>query len=468
MTVRTRFAPSPTGYLHVGGVRTALFNWLYAKRHHGEYLLRIEDTDRERSSTEYTQDIFSGLSWLGVDSDLEPVFQSSRMKRYGEVIHQLLDEKRAYHCYCSRERLDALRREQMKNKQKPRYDGFCRSRASIQPAGSKPVVRFKNPIEGCVRVEDRVHGTIEVENSELDDLIIARSDGSPTFHLCVVVDDIDFAVTHVIRGDDHLSNTSRQINIFRALDKSVPSYAHIPLIHGQDGKRLSKRHAAVAVHQYKKDGFLAQALVNYLVRLGWSHGNQEIFSREEMIEFFDLSSIQSSPAVFDMQKLLWVNHQYLKHTTGMEIRDELAGYFHSKNLVPDGQPDLSALFDVQKERNKTLLDIYNASDYFYKNMIDYDETLTKKHFAREGIKTLQILRDRLTQLDTWSAEGINAVIQLVCEDLGMKFGQVAPPLRLAVTGRAKSPPIGITLELLGAEKSLQRIHQAIEHTGYTL
>ncbi len=467
MIIRTRFAPSPTGHLHLGGVRTALFNWLYAKHHQGEYLLRIEDTDRKRSSGEYTEDILSSLAWLGVESDLEPVFQSSRMKRYDEVIQQLLDEKLAYYCYCSKERLDELRREQIRNKQKPRYDGFCKSRAGNAPAGSRPVVRFMNPAEGSVRIEDQVHGTIEVQNSELDDLVLARSDGSPTYHLSVVVDDMDFAITHVIRGDDHLSNTPRQVNILKALNKPVPTYAHIPLIHGKDGKRLSKRHGAMAIQQYRRDGFLAQALVNYLVRLGWSHGNQEIFSSEEMIKYFGLSTIQSSPAIFDMEKLLWVNHQYMKSASGKEMQDELEKYFCSKGVRVDDKPGLPALFDVQKERTKTLLEMYDASLYFYKDIGNYDIQAAEKYFTDDGVRILQVLKSRLSLVDVWTAEKIKAAIKSAGKGLELKLGQIAPPLRLAVTGQSMSPSIDITLELLGADKTLHRINQAIEHIGVT-
>ena len=463
MTVRTRFAPSPTGNLHIGGVRTALFNWLYAKKHNGVYLLRIEDTDRKRSSNEFVEDILSGLSWLGIESGSEPVFQSSRMKRYSEVIQQLLDTEKAYHCYCSRERLDSMRREQMESGRKPRYDGHCRSRMPTTSAESNPVVRFKNPLEGSVRVEDRVYGTVEIQNSELDDLILARSDGAPTYHLCAVVDDIDLAITHVIRGNDHLNNTPRQINIFKALDQPVPTYVHIPLIHGKDGKRLSKRHGALSVTQYRKDGILPQALVNYLVRLGWSHGDQEIFVSSEMIKLFNLSSVQSSPAIFDMEKLLWVNHQHLKRTSGPEIQDELAACFRSQGIYPDGQPSLPALFDAQKDRCKTLQEICSASEYFYGNVESYDERAARKYFTCDSIKTLEILKNRLQQTRTWAAAEIKSVLGSVADEMNLKFGQIAPPLRLAVTGQVNSPSIDITLELLGADKTLKRIDQAIEY-----
>lgn len=468
MTIRTRFAPSPTGYLHLGGVRTALFNWLYAKRHNGEYVLRIEDTDQQRSSSEFTEDILSNLSWLGMEADTGPVFQSSRLKRYSEIVQQLLDLDLAYYCYCSRERLDAIRKEQIQNKQKPRYDGFCRSRKGKVAAGSNPVVRFKNPLDGSVRFEDLVHGPIEIMNSELDDLVLARSDGSPTYNLCVVVDDSDHSITHVIRGDDHLSNTPRQINLFKSLGMPLPKYAHIPLIHGKDGKRLSKRHGTMSVHQYRKDGFLAKALMNYLVRLGWSSGDQELFSVEEMIELFSLTSVQQSPAVFDPDKLLWVNHQHLKQISGSEILDELALHFRSKGIRPDGKPELDELFDIQKDRCKTLVEICDTSTYFYADISHYEENSAKKNFNHDGMKILQNLKFKFEQVDDWSAHQIKSAINSVSSEMGLKFGQVAPTLRLAVTGKAISPSIDITLELLGVDKTMHRIDQAIEYIADTI
>lgn len=463
MTVRTRFAPSPTGYLHIGGVRTALFNWLYAKKHGGQYLLRIEDTDQKRSSNEFVEDILSGLSWLGIVSDAEPVHQSSRMQRYAQVIQQLLDTDQAYYCYCSRERLDSLRHKQIQNGEKPRYDGHCRTRTHTGKSSIDPVVRLKNPLAGSVKVKDRVYGTVEVQNSELDDLVLARSDGTPTYHLCVVVDDIDSAVTHVIRGNDHLNNTFRQVNIFKALDHPVPAYAHIPLIHGKDGKRLSKRYGAVSVGQYRKDGFLPRALVNYLVRLGWSHGDQELFAMDEMIEHFSLSSVQPSPAIFDLEKLLWVNHQYLKGTSGKALQVELEAYFRSQGLCPDAPPDLSALFDVQKDRCKTLQEICRASEYFYHDVERYDEKAASKYFTEEGAAILEALKKGLQPTDPWAAEDIKAVLGSVAREMDLKFGQIAPPLRLAVTGQLQSPSIDVTLELLGADKTFKRIDRVIEY-----
>lgn len=463
MKIRTRFAPSPTGYLHIGGVRTALFNWLYARKNQGEFLLRIEDTDQKRSAEEFTQDITASLSWLGIDSDIEPVFQSTRTARYQQVIQQLIDDDKAYYCYCSKERLDTLRKEQMSKGQKPRYDGFCRNSTQTPPAKVKPVVRFKNPVDGNVDIEDRVRGCVSVQNSELDDLILARADGTPTYNLCVVVDDVDFAITHVIRGDDHLNNAFRQANIFNALHSTVPVFSHIPLIHGKDGRRLSKRHAAVSVNQYRKDGFLPQALLNYLVRLGWSHGDQEIFTIEEMIELFDLDSIHSSAATFDIEKLAWVNHQHMQKSVGMKIKPMLEEYFGLQGIHPDNAPDVASLFDVQKERCKTLQELCDASKFFYSEIDAYDENAVDKNFTKEAAAILKALQDELMSVDNWLASNIHAVIKCVANDMKLKMGQVAPPLRLAVTGQATSPPIAVTLELLGPDKSLHRIEKAIEY-----
>lgn len=463
MKVRTRFAPSPTGHLHIGGVRTALFNWLYARKHQGEFLLRIEDTDQKRSAKEYTRDIFASLSWLGINSDVEPIFQSTRTARYQQVIQQLIDDDKAYYCHCSKERLDALREEQISQGKKPRYDGFCRNLTQTPSVNVKPVVRFKNPADGSVNIEDRIQGLVSVQNSELDDLILARSDNTPTYNLCVVVDDIDFAITHVIRGDDHLNNTSRQVNIFRALRKEVPVFAHIPLIHGKDGKRLSKRHAATSASQYRREGFLPQALLNYLVRLGWSHGDQEIFSIEEMIELFDLNSVHRSAATFDIEKLAWVNHQHMKKTAGVAVRPMLEEYFGSKGICPDNAPDVASLFDVQKERCKTLQELCDASKFFYKGIDSYDEKAAKEHFTEEGVAILKSLQDELKAIDNWLAPDIHVAIKSMADSMNLKLGQVAPPLRLAVTGQAVSPPIAATLELLGPEKSLHRLKQAIEY-----
>ncbi len=470
MKVRTRFAPSPTGYLHIGGARTALFNWLYAKRYQGEFLLRIEDTDKARSEERFTRDILDGLSWLGIRADCESVCQSARTERYQQVIQQLIEDGKAYYCYCSKERLEALREEQTRRRQKPRYDGFCRD-SRQPPAGIKPVVRFKNPLSGSVDIVDRVQGTVSVQNSELDDLVLARSDGTPTYHLCVVVDDIDAAVTHVIRGDDHFNNAFRQVNLFKALGEKPPVFAHIPLIHGKDGKRLSKRNAmpkaGTTVRQYREDGFLPEALLNYLVRLGWSHGDREIFSIEEMVEAFDLDAVHLSPAMFDMEKLTWLNHQHIKGNTGRGIGPVLERYFgdYCEDIRLDNGPDIAALFDAQKERCKTLRELCDVSRFFYGEVDGYDEVAAGRFFTGEAVPILKALRDELQKIRefAWSAPEIHAAIQRVADGMGVKLGRVAPPLRLAVTGQGVSPPIAVTLELLGAEKSLRGIDRAIEY-----
>lgn len=464
MNIRTRFAPSPTGYLHIGGARTALFNWLYAKKRQGEFLLRIEDTDQKRSTDEFTQDILKSLSWLGINSEIEPIYQSKRSARYQEIIQQLLDEVKAYYCYCTKERLEALREEQIKKKQKPRYDGLCRDLARRPPSEKiKTVVRFKNPLEGEVVIEDQIRGKVIINNSELDDLILARSDGSATYNLCVVVDDIDLAITHAIRGDDHLNNTPRQINIIKALNQQAPTYAHIPLIHGKDGKRLSKRHGAVSTNQYRSDGILPEALLNYLVRLGWSHGDQEIFSIQEMIALFDLESVHKSAATFDHEKLLWVNQQHMKETAGSSIEAALENYFQSKELHPDNNPTVATLYDVQKWRCKTLKEICDTSRYFYNDIDTYDEKTAKKNFTQDSVKVLRALKAKLSNLNSWSADRIHTAIEAVADELDLNLGKVAPALRLAVTGQGVSPSIDVTLELLGSDKSLRRIDQAIEY-----
>jgi len=468
MKVRTRFAPSPTGYLHIGGARTALFNWLYARKHQGEYVLRIEDTDKERSKSEFTKDILSSLSWLEINSDIEPIYQSERIKKYQQVIQKLLDEGNAYHCFCSKERLGSMREAQIKNKQKPRYDGTCRDLKRTPNLSSSAVVRFKNPQEGNVQIIDQVRGEVNVQNSELDDLILARSDGSPTYHLTVVADDMDMSITHIIRGDDHLNNTFRQHNIFLALSKEPPTYAHIPLIHGADGKRLSKRHGAVSVNQYREEGFLPEGLLNYLVRLGWSHGDQEIFDIQQMIESFDLNSIQQSAATFDIDKLLWVNQQHMKNTSGIDLSETLNEYFTAHNFIFDGQPDLCSLYDAMKDRCKTLNEICNASEFLYQDIKNYDAKAIEKNFTQDKVEVLSSLKTRFSNVKVWTVENIHAEIKSTADDMNLKLGNVAPPLRLAVTGGANSPSIDLTLELLGAEKTSQRIDRAIEYIASTV
>jgi len=461
MTVRTRFAPSPTGYLHIGGARTALFSWLFARQHGGEFILRIEDTDLERSTQESVQAIIDGMKWLNLNHDNGTLyFQTQRFPRYKEVLQQLLEEGKAYYCYCSKERLETLREEQKENKQKPRYDGHCRHLKN-PPEGIKPVIRFKNPEDGAVVFEDLIKGTISFQNQELDDLIIARSDGSPTYNFTVVVDDYDMQITHVIRGDDHVNNTPRQINILKALNANLPLYAHVPMILGSDGQRLSKRHGAVSVLQYQEDGYLPEALLNYLVRLGWSHGDQEIFSIEEMIKDFDFAHVSKSAAAFNPDKLNWLNQHYMKMGDPERMAGILKEHLQALNISVEKTP--IDLFNAQKERAKTFKEMAEQSRFFF-GSIDYNEA-AMKHLKPEAKLPLESLKEAFEKLEDWAAEKLHQIIQEVSEKLELKMGKVAQPLRVAITGGTSSPSIDITLKLIGKEKVLQRLEQALTRIG---
>lgn len=464
MTIRTRFAPSPTGYLHIGGARTALFSWLYARKHGGAFILRIEDTDLERSTVESVNAILEGMTWLGLEYDEGPFYQTHRFDRYKDVIQALLDKGHAYRCYCTKDELDALRAEQMSNKEKPRYDGRCRHRGEPRE-GVEPVIRFRNPDDGEVVIEDCVKGRVVVRNSELDDLIIARSDGSPTYNLSVVVDDLDMGVTHVIRGDDHLNNTPRQINILRALGADLPRYAHVPMILGADGARLSKRHGAVSVMQYRDEGYLPEAVLNYLVRLGWSHGDQEVFSIDEMIELFDVQHINHSASTFNPEKLLWLNHHYFMHGDPLHIAHHLRWHLGQMGVDPTDGPDPVDVVIAQRERNKTLVDMARSSLFFYRDFEEYDEKAARKNLTEESAVLLQSLCERLQALPAWEKEEIHRAIETTAESAAAKLGAVAQPLRVAVTGTAVSPPIDTTLVLLGREKTLERITRALQFAG---
>ena len=461
MTVKTRFAPSPTGYLHIGGARTALYSWLYARKKGGSFALRIEDTDRERSTQASVDAILEGMEWLGLDYDVGPIFQTHRFDRYAQVIQQLMDESHAYHCYCSREELDEMREQQRANKEKPRYDGRCRART--EPVeGVEPVIRFRNPTEGDVVIKDLVKGDIVINNRELDDLIIARSDGTPTYNLTVVVDDIDMGMTHIIRGDDHINNTPRQINIMTALGATIPAFAHVPMILGDDGKRLSKRHGAVGVMQYRDDGYLPEAVLNYLIRLGWSHGDQEIFSREEMLEFFELEDIHGAASAFNTEKLNWMNQQYFKSLPVEVIEGHLQWHLDNQKLDISNGPALADVIEGQRDRAKNLVDFVETSRYFFEDFDGYDEKAQKKQFKAGVDATLQATHDRLAALEDWNPAVIQAAINETCEALELGMGKVGPPLRLAVAGTPMSPGLDITLNLVGRERTLVRIQKAIE------
>lgn len=458
--VITRFAPSPTGYLHLGGARTALFAYLFAKKNKGQFLLRIEDTDRERSTETSVQAIFDSLQWLDLRPDEKPVFQTQRFDRYRAVADQLLASDKAYRCYCTKERLEALRQDQLKNKEKPRYDRFCRNLES--PSSREPfVVRFKNPESGRVRWIDLVHGEMIFENDELDDLILIRADGTPTYNFTVVVDDADMRITHVLRGDDHINNTPRQINIFSALNSVFPQYGHLPMLLGQDGERLSKRHGSVSVMQYRDEGYLPQALLNGLLRLGWSYGDQEIFSREEMIRYFETRSIQKSPAIFNPEKLLWLNQHYIKTLPAEEVAPHLAWQMRELNINLDQGPNLSDLIQVQSERVKTLKEMAEQSRYFYDLNEVGDSFLAEKFLKKEYSAALACLVKKLNSIPRWEKISLHQILNETVQEMNLKLGMIGPAIRFALTGNSVSPALNLVLYLLGKTKSIDRLEQAL-------
>lgn len=439
MKIKTRFAPSPTGYLHVGGARTALYSWLFARHNKGEFVLRIEDTDLERSTPEAIEAIMDGMNWLNLEWDEGPYFQTKRFDRYNAVIDEMLVAGTAYKCYCSKERLDALREEQMANGEKPRYDGRCRHDHSEHAADEPCVVRFANPQDGSVIFDDQIRGPIEFSNQELDDLIIRRTDGSPTYNFCVVVDDWDMEITHVVRGEDHINNTPRQINILKALNAPVPVYAHVSMINGDDGKKLSKRHGAVSVMQYRDDGYLPEALLNYLVRLGWAHGDQEIFSREEMIELFSLSSVSKSASAFNTDKLQWLNHHYINTMPPEYVATYLQWHIEQANIDTRTGPELADLVKLLGERCKTLKEMAESCRYFYEEFDEFDADAAKKHLRPVARQPLEVVRDKLTAIADWTAENVHHAIQATADELEVGMGKVGMPLRVAVTGAGQSP-----------------------------
>ncbi len=460
MQVVTRFAPSPTGLLHIGGVRTALFCWLYARRHHGKFILRIEDTDRERSTDEAVRVILDGMQWLRLDADEGPYFQTQRYDRYRAVLAQLLEQGRAYRCYCTKEELEALREQQLARREKPRYDGRCRER--LEPrAGIEPVIRFKNPLQGMVVVEDQVHGRVEFQNAELDDLIIARSDGNPTYNFSVVVDDMDMGITHVIRGDDHLNNTPRQVNMLQALGATPPVYAHVPMILGPDGAKLSKRHGAVSVLQYQQEGYLPDALLNYLVRLGWSHGDQEVFSRREMVAAFDIKDVNKAAAAFDPEKLLWLNQQHIMRSTPKELVAPLREQLAAMGIDVSDEALLEGVAAAQRERAKTLKEMAHNSRYFFTEPDAYDEAAARKHLTAQSAPLLRALSERFAALPEWTREAVHAAVTDTASQHGMGMGKVAQPLRVALTGGTVSPPIDQTVWLIGRARVQSRIARAL-------
>jgi glutamyl-tRNA synthetase len=459
MTVRTRFAPSPTGFLHIGGLRTALFCWLYARRHAGRFVLRIEDTDLERSTAEAIQQILDGLEWAGLDHEEGPFYQTKRFDRYKEVIEELLAAGKAYRCYCTKEELEQMRTQQTARGEKPRYDGRWRERSDALP-GVPFVVRFKNPLTGEVVVDDVVHGRVVFQNSELDDLIIARSDGTPTYNFCVVVDDMDMQITHVIRGDDHLNNTPRQLNMLLALGHRPPVYAHLPMILGADGAKLSKRHGAVSVLQYRDEGFLPEAVLNYLVRLGWSHGDQEIFTIEEMIRLFDIADVNKSASAFNVDKLTWLNQQHMMRAPPTRIVPVLRWHLEREGVRADNDAQLEQIVLSQRERAKTVREMALNSVFFFRAPAAYDDKAVRKHVTAEIVALLDEVSSILGQLTNWSPPAIHDVINGFAAAKGISLGKLAQPIRLAVCGGTVSPPIDATLAILGKDEALARLGKA--------
>jgi glutamyl-tRNA synthetase len=459
MTVRTRFAPSPTGFLHIGGARTALFSWAYARKHGGKFILRIEDTDVARSTPEAVQAILDGMNWLGLNWDEGPFYQMQRMDRYKEVIGQLLESGKAYYCYTSPEELTQMREAQMAAGLKPRYDGTWRPEEGkvlpVPPAGVQPVVRFRNPLTGMVAWDDQVKGRIAISNDELDDFIIARADGTPTYNFCVVVDDWDMGITHVIRGDDHVNNTPRQINLLHALGADVPLYAHLSMILGDDGQKLSKRHGAVSVTQYDDDGYLPEAVLNYLARLGWSHGDDEIFSMAQFCEWFGLDHITPSAAQFNTEKLNWLNAHYIKQADIAMLANEVSQRLSKRGITTDGGADMHRVVELYRERASTLNELADAIEYFYQRIHPVPEVL-EKHLTPEVRPVMQALAGKLGGIE-WVTEAIHAEIEHAVTSNGLKFPKVAMPLRVMVTGGAQSPSIDVVMALLGREETLRRL-----------
>ena len=454
----SRFAPSPTGYLHLGGARTALYAWLWAKQNNRNFILRIEDTDRERSTNESIKAILDGMKWLGLDYDEGPYYQTKRYDRYDEVINELINNNHAYFCNCSQERIDNVRDEQRKKGLVPKYDGHCRSKNLTEG-----VVRFKNPFDGSVSFSDEIKGDISIDNAQLDDLIIKRSDGNPTYNLTVVVDDHDMQIETVIRGDDHINNTPKQINLYKALNWSVPKFAHLPMILGSDGSRLSKRHGAVSVIAYKNKGYLPEAFLNYLLRLGWSYGDQEIFPVNEMIKLFSLKNVNNSPAAFDEEKLLWLNHEYIKKYSNEELLLRLDGLIKEANIDIYSGPNISDVLNYLKDRSKTLLEIIEGMKIFYDDFDSFDNDKANKFFSKESLSLLSELMSLLKGLEDWKKEKIHLCIEQICQKNSIGFGKIGQPFRLALTGHGNAGSIDSLAELIGKEKSLNRLGKAIQY-----
>jgi glutamyl-tRNA synthetase len=461
--IKTRFAPSPTGYLHIGGARTALFSLAYARKHGGKFVLRIEDTDQERSTKESIQAILDAMEWLKLKWDEGPFYQMQRLARYREVAQQLLKQGKAYYCYASKEELEAMRAVQRARGEKPRYDGRWRDSKATPPAGINPVVRFKNPLDGEAVFDDLVKGSISVQNSELDDLVLLRADGVPTYNFGVVVDDLDMGITHVIRGDDHVNNTPRQVNILKALGAPLPQYAHVPMITGADGERLSKRHGAVSVMQYRDEGYLPEALVNYLARLGWSHGDAEIFSMAQFIDWFDLKHISKSPARFDPEKLKWINSQYQKKADVKQLEVIAIPFYRQQGIDPSEDPRLPSVITVMKDRTANVAELAASSTFVFSSSFELPTQLKKEYYTAEAKPALMDLREQFSNLPEteWNRVRINEILKTVTARHKLKLPQIAMPLRVMMSGSTHTPSIDVTLELIGREEVLRRMQRQI-------
>ncbi|MEZ8826804.1 glutamate--tRNA ligase [Vibrio amylolyticus] len=466
MTVKTRFAPSPTGYLHVGGARTALYSWLFAKNQGGEFVLRIEDTDLERNSQEAVDAILEGMKWMGMEWDEGPYFQSKRFDRYNEMVDKLLAEDKAFKCYAPKDLLDEIRAEQEANKEMARYDANHPKIVAANEAakeGDACVIRFRNPKEGSVVFDDQIRGRIEIANSQLDDLIIRRTDGAPTYNFVVVVDDWDMGITHVVRGEDHINNTPRQINIYEALGAPVPTFAHCAMILGDDGAKLSKRHGAVSVMQYRDEGYLPNALNNYLVRLGWSHGDQEIFSQEEMINLFALDAISKSASAFNTEKLLWLNNHYIKTSEPEYVAKYLQWHLDAQKIDTTNGPAITEVIKLVGERCNTLIELAEQSRYFYEDFSEFEAGAAKKHLRGVAKGPLELALAKVEALEEFATANIkDGVIAAVCEELEIGMGKIGMPLRVAVTGGGQSPSVDAVMELVGKERVIARIKMALE------
>ena len=464
MSVKVRFAPSPTGFLHIGGVRTALFNWLFARNHGGKFVLRIEDTDLSRSTEESIQEILESMRWLGLDWDEGPFRQTERQEVYSQKVEQLLKAGKAYPCFCTPEELDKKRSEAQKAGLKPKYDGTCRDRSDI-PEGAPSVIRFKAPLEGSVVVDDLLRGKVVFDITELDDLIIQRTDGTPTYNFVVVVDDSEMGITHVIRGDDHLSNTPRQCLLYDALDFQRPQFSHISMILGQDKTRLSKRHGATSALAYRDMGYLPDAMINYLARLGWSHGDQEIFSREELIKHFSFDSVNTSAAIFDADKLSWVNEQYIQSTPPEELAKHLEPHLVKTGVLQEGHglspQEIAKVVPCLNQRAKTLVEMAEKSAFFFRKEVEFDEKAKNKFLTDESKPLLAKVVAGLTALDEFSAENIETLFKKIVEEEGLKLGKLAQPVRVALTGTTVSPGIYDVILLLGKDECLKRLKEIV-------